>query len=60
MAGVDLMTVKELLGHKTMAMTLCYGHLAPERKAKAVENLSLLFSFDQPTELTGAEVGGAQ
>jgi len=45
MAGVDITTVKELLGHKTLAMTLRYAHLAPAHKAKAVEildrNLSL-------------------
>ena len=38
-AGVDIMTVKELLGHKTLAMTLRYAHLAPSHKTKAVELL---------------------
>jgi integrase len=27
MAGVDLRTVQELMGHKTQAMTLRYAHL---------------------------------
>ena len=39
MAGVDLVTVKELLGHKTINMTNRYTHLAPEHKAQAVAKL---------------------
>src|SRR5579872_1473194 len=39
MAGVDLNTVRELLGHADIKMTLRYAHLAPEHKARAVEKL---------------------
>lgn len=39
MAGVDITTVKELLGHKTLNMTLRYAHLAPSHKVKAVDIL---------------------
>jgi hypothetical protein len=40
MNGVDLNTVRELLGHKSMVMTLRYSHLSPNFKKQAVETLN--------------------
>jgi site-specific recombinase XerD len=40
MAGVDSKTVQELLGHKTIAMTARYAHLAPTHKLQAQETLA--------------------
>ena len=39
MAGVDLRTVQELAGHKTISMTVRYAHLAPEHNQAAIERL---------------------
>jgi hypothetical protein len=39
MAGVDIRTVQELIGHKTIAMTLRYSHLSPDHKRKAFQAL---------------------
>jgi integrase len=39
MAGVDIRTVAQLLGHSTIQMTMRYAHLAPEHSQAAVERL---------------------
>jgi hypothetical protein len=40
MAGVDLRTIQELLGHKSVAMIVRYSHLAPAHTLAAVERLT--------------------
>ncbi|MCL4322565.1 MAG: site-specific integrase [Deltaproteobacteria bacterium] len=49
MKGIDLTTVKELLGHKDIKMTLRYAHLAPAHIRKAVDVL------DQERHISGIE-----
>jgi hypothetical protein len=60
MHGVTLPTVKELLEHKTMAMTLRYAHLSSGYKHRAVRTpeqvcgespSNLPNSADDPTSL---------
>jgi integrase len=41
LAGVDLRTVQELMGHKTIGMTIRYAHLAPAHQLAAVERLAV-------------------
>ena len=48
MAGVDIRTVQELMGHKTIAMTLRYSHLSPDHKRKAIQALEARFSEKSP------------
>jgi site-specific recombinase XerD len=50
MAGVDLRTVQELLGHKVIAMTVRYAHLAPKHTLAAVERLDV--RTESPTDTT--------
>jgi integrase len=38
-SGVDIVTVKELLGHADIKMTMRYAHSAPASKVKAVASL---------------------
>ncbi|MCZ6750905.1 MAG: tyrosine-type recombinase/integrase [Acidobacteria bacterium] len=40
MGGMDLRTVQELMGHKTISMTCRYTHLAPTYQLAAVERLA--------------------
>ncbi|MGB6381085.1 MAG: tyrosine-type recombinase/integrase, partial [Syntrophobacteria bacterium] len=39
MDGADLRTVQELMGHKTIAMTMKYAHLSPGHRMDTVQRL---------------------
>jgi len=39
MAGVPILAIKEILGHKDIRMTLRYSHLAPDQRVDAVKLL---------------------
>ena len=41
MSGVDLNTIRELLGHTDLKMTLRYAHLTPQIRQKAVNTLDI-------------------
>jgi len=40
MNGVDLRTVADILGHKTIAMTMKYTHLLDDHKLKAIDRIA--------------------
>jgi len=42
--GETILTIKDLLGHKTLAMTVRYAHLMPEHKRQATLNLEKAFN----------------
>jgi len=50
MAGVDLATLKELIGHSNISTTMRYVHPTPEHKRNAVEKLER-FNVDQTLAL---------
>ena len=58
MAGVDIRTVQELLGHKTISMTVRYSHLAPKHTLAAVERLDS--ATEIPSDTTTDTVTFAQ
>lgn len=52
MRGAGLKDVQEILGHKTMTMTLLYAHLSQEHKKKAVSLLNGLTSSPMSQKVT--------
>ena len=48
MSGVDLHTIRELLGHKSMSMVMRYAHLSPGHQRRAVEALDKAFVVPKP------------
>jgi site-specific recombinase XerD len=57
MAGVPLRTVQELAGHKTIAMTCRYAHLAPQHQLDAVRLLDGWGKAAGAGELAGVRTG---
>ena len=56
MRGVSLKELQELLGHSSLAMTMRYAHLAPERLRSAVTRLEGLTRSKPAAEQINASV----
>jgi len=59
MRGVSLKELQELLGHSSLAMTMRYAHLAPERLRSAVTRLEGLTSSKRTEESSQASTQDA-
>lgn len=57
MAGVDLRTIADLLGHQTIQMTMRYAHLAPAHQRSAVEQLVTVQKATVPRKARAAKAG---
>jgi site-specific recombinase XerD len=60
MKGVDLRTVQELMGHKTIGMTCRYAHLAASHKMAAVERLSASAALQNGSTDTRTDTGTSE
>jgi integrase len=60
MAGVDLHTVGELLGHRTAQMTKRYAHLSVNHKQAAVERISAVQSATKTASKKNEAAGSSR
>jgi uncharacterized Zn finger protein len=53
MAGGELYALKDILGHKTVAMTQRYAHLSPAYKRAMVDRMEQIWAkpADRPAEI---------
>jgi len=60
MAGVDIRTVQELMGHSTITMTVRYAHLSPAHLRAAVNKASLGAIATKIEVGTGSKTGSSE
>ena len=60
MKGVDIRTVQELMGHKTIQVTLRYAHLAPQHQLEAVQRLCDTSVARKASTDTRTSTGGSE
>ncbi|MGH9491717.1 MAG: tyrosine-type recombinase/integrase [Terriglobales bacterium] len=57
MAGVDIRTLADLLGHRTLAMAMRYSHLAPQHQLEAAERIAAAFPVQSATTTATGQSG---
>lgn len=60
MAGVDLRTVAQLLGHRTLQMVMRYSHLSQSHELAAVERLCKTGEGNEKRSDTGSDTSSKQ
>jgi len=60
MSGIDIKTVQELMGHKSIEMTLRYSHLSPDHKRKAVDLLGKCLVPNRSQAPKAADAGSTE
>lgn len=55
--GTPILTIKELMGHQSLAMTERYSHLSPDHKKQAVEGIENYFATAEKSEEEHAAEG---
>ncbi len=58
MSGNDILAVKELLGHSSMAMVLRYAHLSREHRTRAIKKLKFEHGHKSATRDSGDDPRG--
>lgn len=56
--GTPILTIKELLGHQSLAMTERYAHLIPDQKRQAAEGIEKFLNADNKSEAKKADTNG--
>jgi integrase len=56
--GTPILTIKELLGHQSLAMTERYAHLIPDQKRQAAEGIEKFLNADNKSEAKKGETNG--
>ncbi len=57
MAGVDFLTIMEILGHTSLQTTMRYSHVVPGRKMEAIKKLSMyIHNMEEPNDETSYQI----